>query len=137
MRVTRWSAVTTPAANLVLAVAIVGAAAATVSAAKGTVRVIVVTGDPAPDGNGTLLYIGQPSSPLSPQIVPLNESGQVAFRADVSGTGGIFFGDGTNLAQIARSGQVAPGGNGVFGDLASPVINNAGEVAYHASPDYS
>lgn len=91
-------------------------------------QIIVVTGDAAPDGNGVFSTF---------QSLALNDQGQVAFRAILSGTAGgasddagIFRGDGSTLVSIAREGQADPSGNGSFSNFPSrPVINDAGQVA--------
>jgi hypothetical protein len=91
-------------------------------------KVIVTSGDPAPDGNGRFVGFDAPL---------LNSSGTVAFRASLSGGGinsdqGIFRGDGTTLLQIARESQVVPGGNGVYSSFGFPTINESGQVAFGA-----
>jgi hypothetical protein len=81
----------------------------------------------------------------------LNDAGQIAFRADLTGSGvgttnyeGIWSGASGNLALVARSGSQAPGTpSGVtFGpdnysgftfDINSPVLNNAGQTAFRVT----
>jgi hypothetical protein len=92
---------------------------------------IAMTGDAAPDGNGSF-------SSFSGTI--LNDAGQVAFWAELEGTSGgsadgkgFFRGSGGALTQIARRSQAAPDGNGILGTLFLGVaLNNAGEVAFTA-----
>ncbi len=94
---------------------------------------IALAGDTAPDGNGSFASFGSPTGYLA-----LNNSGQVAFSAILSGRIGefnnfasLFLGDGENsLTQIAQAGQLAPDGNGIFIDLADPVLNDAGQAAF-------
>lgn len=65
----------------------------------------------------------------------INDFGQVAFEAEMSGgTGdfGIFRGEGGNLTPVFVANQVAPGG-GIFTDFGDPVINAHGQVAAAAS----
>ena len=100
----------------------------------------------APDGNGVFVSfdIGGdvPSSSVLDRKV-LNDSGQVAFYAELgitSGGGqtGIFRADGGGIVtQIARRSQSAPDGNGTFdvfgnGIDKTPSINEFGSVAFLA-----
>ena len=93
---------------------------------------IVRTGQPAPDGDGTLFTLFTPS---------LNDRGQVGFYAflkqpvpGVDGDRVVARGDGaTDLVQIARTGQPAPDGNGVFDSFNIPALNDRGQAAYFAS----
>ena len=90
-------------------------------------------GQAAPDGNGTFGSIDV-SSPA------LNNAGQAAFRAEITGTtggtgdgNGVFRGEGGALATIARTGQAAPDGNGTLATIsASPALNESGQVAFNA-----
>jgi hypothetical protein len=89
----------------------------------------------APDGNGTFGGFEFSTS--------LNNVGQSAFLGYLTGTSGgqfssdtegIFRSDGTNIVQIARGLQLAPGGNGRFDSFSlSPAINESGQVAFAAS----
>jgi hypothetical protein len=97
-------------------------------------RIVAVTGQPAPDGNGIL------SSFPGQQTIFLNDSGQVAFTASLTktsggkGTLGAFRGDGSNLNQIARRDQTLPGGIGILSSvLEIGGLNNAGQVAFLSS----
>ncbi len=94
-------------------------------------RVVVVSGDAAPDGNGSFAAFGAPA---------LNDAGQAAFTGYLTGTSGgesdnsgIFRGDGATVTQIAREGQVAPDGHGTFRLFLrlAPALNDAGEVAFY------
>lgn len=100
---------------------------------------IVQEGQAAPDGDGVLGNLA-----LDSRRQAINESGQVAFYADIAGASststnqGIFRSDGVNLTQIARKGQISPDGNGQFSDLREfdspqPSINDHGQVAFVAT----
>jgi hypothetical protein len=73
--------------------------------------------------------------------VALNESGQVAFRAFLTGTAGgandnegVFRGDGTNpTVNIVREDQAVADGNGEFYIFSHPRINDVGQVAFWAN----
>lgn len=100
---------------------------------SSSVTPIFVEGDAAPDGNGTLSFLTGYNT--------INNSGQVAFEAVMAGTAngsldseGIFRGDGNSVRQIAREGQLAPGGNGEFNTFFSSNvrINESGQVALTA-----
>ena len=67
----------------------------------------------------------------------LNNSGTVAFSASMNGTTGgasddegIYRFSGGSLSQVARRGQIAPDGNGTFGSMFGPVLNDSGEIAF-------
>lgn len=96
---------------------------------------IARTGDPAPGGNGTLAV---------PFFNPaINNQGDVAFFANLSGTSGstndnqgVFIRKGDALSTIVRRGQNAPDGNGRFLDLSTiddVAINETGQVAFLAT----
>lgn len=98
-----------------------------------TTQVVVLTGDAAPDGNGTLSTINS--------VPALNDLGQAAFEADLVGTSGggaddlgVFRADAISLALIARRGQASPDGDGTFANFGpasiSPLINDAGQVTF-------
>ncbi len=98
----------------------------------GAITQIARAGQSVPDGNGNFTDFSVPN---------LNSSGQVSFLASLNGTTGgtsddrgVFLGSGGGLTQIAREGQAAPDGNGVFTDFigTSPQINDSGQVAFHA-----
>lgn len=91
---------------------------------------IVRSGDPAPDGDGQVSFLGEPA---------LNNLGQAAFFGLLNGTSGntgrgIFRGDGSNgLTQIVRRGEIPynGNGNGVFATTGRTVaLNDAGQVAF-------
>jgi hypothetical protein len=91
---------------------------------------IVRRGQDAPDGNGRFLNLNTPDD------VAINEAGQVAFLATLTGTAsgstdntGLFRGDGTTLTQIVRTGDRAPDGS-VINNLSLPALNDAGQVAF-------
>jgi hypothetical protein len=98
-----------------------------------------VTGWPAPDGNGYFYPFDAPS-------LAINGSGEVVFAARLTGTldpaegEGIFLGSGgqAGLVQIARGNELVPGGSDRIAGLeaisgAAPSLNDAGEVAFHAT----
>jgi len=95
---------------------------------------IALSGDSAPDANGSFLLLGYPSLNILPS---LNVDGRVSFWAMLDSTlggfsddSGIFIGDGSPIAQIVREGQAAPDGNGAYAGFSIPVINNADQVAF-------
>lgn len=94
---------------------------------------IVRKGDDTPDGAGTFTASGSAFSFSSPEI---NDVGQVAFVAAIGGYGasGIYRGSGGPLTEIARIGDLAPGGGtyAAFRSATSVAMNNAGEVAFLA-----
>ena len=93
--------------------------------------VIAVSGDAAPDGDGTFDHFELPT---------LNDAGQVAFGADLTETddpladAGIFLGHAGTLTQVVRTGAESPNDNGTFGGLGVPALNNAGQIAFAALP---
>ena len=100
--------------------------------AQGITEIVAISGDPAPDGNGT----------FSSFIVPaLNDTGQVAFVSGLSDTSagptgprGVFRGTTApgSLVQIARELEAVPDGNGTFSNFVAPSINEAGEASFAA-----
>ena len=91
-------------------------------------------GQTAPDANGTFYGFGYPCPTV-------NDSGQVAWYSDLTGTTGgasapdthgIFRGSGGSITQIARGGWTVPGGNGTLATLGTPAMNSAGAVVFHA-----
>jgi hypothetical protein len=85
----------------------------------------------APNGNGRFLDFGGQGR------VAINNCGAVAFLADLAGTtagtvdnAGIYVATDSGITQIARKGQQAPDGNGVFSKLGYPALNNQGQVAF-------
>lgn len=109
------------------------------SEASGTLRVLARGGDATPDGNGTFDVF---------RNVSLNDAGQVSFLAESTGTAG-FFRDRAGLyvvdvpdvltdpvaipRQLARQGDAAAGGDGVFAGFTSIGIGEGGHVAFLAS----
>jgi hypothetical protein len=107
---------------------------------NGVVTKVAAVGDPAP-GGGTFSGLGTESAgfqdgtniPVGP-APDINDSGQIAFRAIVSG--GI-----TGRGIVVRTGQVdewyvkvpdpTPIG-GTYFDMQAPSINNAGQIAFFA-----
>lgn len=99
---------------------------------------LVLSGDPAPDGNGVFEY-------FDPSLT-VNAHGQVAFVATLTGTQsppsdtrGVFVADAQSISQRLRSGDPAPDGNGSFtylapsqGGLEQIALNDAGVVAFIA-----
>lgn len=93
---------------------------------------VVLGGDDAPDGNGTLGGFSAPA---------LNNAGQIAFRsyfmANTSGgttdDEGIFRSDGETVLQVAREGQAAPDSNGAFSSFEDPALNSSGQIAFLAT----
>jgi hypothetical protein len=114
---------------------------------NGAITKVAAVGDPAP-GGGTYSLLGTESAgfqdgtniPVGP-VPDINDSGQIAFRAIVSG--GI-----TQRGIVVRTGQVdewyvkvpdpTPIG-GTYLDMQAPSINNAGQIAffsdYRPTPD--
>ena len=103
----------------------------------GSLAVIVRRGDPSPDSNGNFNLLDDDSQPV------INDAGQVAFVAGLSGTfgggsdnTGIFRSGGTaaGLTVIVRQGEAAPGG-GTFanfrgGAISTFSLNEMGQVAF-------
>ena len=101
----------------------------------GRIDVVAVSGQQAPDGNGVLSGF-----PDHRGVPALNNQGQVAFHAALSGTSGgnldnsgMFRGGSGVTTQIAREGQTAPDGNGRYFGFDSPALNDAGQVAFFAA----
>jgi hypothetical protein len=85
-----------------------------------------------PDGNGRIGYIGSSHSGM-------NEAGQFAFLADLIDTSGgttddeaILRGDSQGLVRIARKGEAAPSGDGIYEELFKPDLSEDGQVAFKA-----
>lgn len=108
----------------------------------GTLLKIARRGQGAPDGNGSLLDLKASNAPSGTTIgldnVAINEVGQVAFRATLTGTAGgtasegIFRGDGATLTQIVRLGDIAPDGVSRIRSLGVFALNDEGQVAFVA-----
>lgn len=117
--------------------AVVAFTASTAALAQlGRTEKLVVTGDPAPDGNGQF-----DGAALWGPV--LNSAGQTAFYASLTGTSGgsgvddfgVFRSQGYSITQIARRGQGAPDGNGVFSGFASPWpdIDDSGQLVWQST----
>ena len=107
---------------------------ATSAFSAGSTNVIAITGDPSPDGNGTLSNVYLPS---------LNDAGQLAFVAELEGTTGgttdssaLFRGTTQGLELIARSGQTLPGGDTLAFVGFTPSINEQGTVLGNGGVDH-
>lgn len=92
--------------------------------------VVVVSGDTAPDNDGTFDNV------FSGDAV-FNDAGQVGFRASLTGTPndqGIFRRDGATgpIVQVARTGQAVPNGTGTFDTFSVPSMNDAGEMVFQS-----
>ena len=99
-------------------------------ASGGQLTPIAEAGDAVPDGNGDFSQFGNRA---------LNASGQVAFKAFLTGTSGggsddtgLFLGSGSAVTQIAREGAAVPDGNGNFSSITSSALNASGQVAFTA-----
>ena len=105
------------------------ASLASPAAAQGRTDTIALTGQSATGaGSGTFSFFSIPE---------LNDAGQTAFRASIVGgssTDGIYrSSSGSALTAVALLGQTAPGaGGGTFSGLLSPVLNEAGQIAFQA-----
>lgn len=101
----------------------------------GTTQFVAITGDAAPDGNGSFDYASAPV---------LTNSGQATFIAAFTGSSGgsreragILRGDGLDdLVQIVRSGDAAPVEGMIFDSFYHPAANSAGQAAFKASLRY-
>lgn len=95
------------------------------------IDVIAINGDAAPGGNGTYNVFTHP--PI------LNDSGELVFRATLSGTSGgsaddfgVFAADGS-IAEVAREGSALPDGNGSFAQIPfDPAQNPSGQVVFRS-----
>lgn len=100
----------------------------------GTMNLVARTGDTATGLSPGVVYSNFST------IFVLNNAGETAFSAKLSGTGvtgtndrGIWLQSSGTLDVVVRSGDAAPGTNaGVVysSTLGSPVLNNAGEIAF-------
>lgn len=100
----------------------------------GGLTQIVRGNQAAPGGNGVFADFNFSNSQS------FNNAGQAAFYAVLSGTSGgttddrgVYRSSGGTATQIAREGQAAPDSNGLFADFGSISLNDAGQVAFHAS----
>lgn len=98
--------------------------------AQGRQETIVQTGDAAPDGNGAY-------SNLTSHF--LNNNGQIAFTADLTGTSGgsantgIFQFGSTGIEQIVRHNDATPTADGNFQSFFLRSQNDAGQVSFVAN----
>ena len=87
------------------------------------------TGHDVPGGPGRLdSFVTAPN---------LNNSGHVVFQGDYVGDAiqegrnfGIYLADGRTTTSIARYGEAAPAGPGIYQSFGDPTLNNANQVAY-------
>lgn len=101
------------------------------------IDLLVREGDAVPSG-GTIFRLCIPGGlDCSYRYGGLNESGQIAFAAALTGTSGdraLFIADSGGVTELARKGDPVPGGNGVFEDFFTPAgPNESGQVAFLAS----
>lgn len=89
--------------------------------ADGTITQIARGGEPGPGGGGVFTYFGETSW--------LNNAGDVAFQQQGNLTG-IY--RGAPLVKIARVSEAAPV-SGTFSSLRFGGMNEAGQIAFHAS----
>ncbi len=90
-------------------------------------------GEPVPDGNGTFSEFFTITAP--------NQSGQVVFNAELANTSegesdieGVFLTGVFGVVELARSGDPAPDGNGIFNRFLFPRgPNSSGQVAISIS----
>lgn len=99
---------------------------------------IVRQGSPAP-GGGTFVNF-RPNSvvTLTDPAVSLNDSGAIAFGAQITpSTGrvvdGLYVFDGGVMSRIAIKDQTSPDGNGTFDFFGQPAINAQGDVVFKAT----
>ncbi|MEM6394215.1 MAG: PEP-CTERM sorting domain-containing protein [Planctomycetota bacterium] len=110
--------------------ALLAAAAVSIPAHAQTADLIALTGDTAPDANGSFSTFDAPV---------LNEAGQVAFSSFLTNTTGfgddrgIFLGDRVALTQVVREGQTDASGDFSFSELREFLaLNDAGQTAFSA-----
>jgi uncharacterized protein YjbI with pentapeptide repeats len=121
------------------------------SAAHSAVRTVALSGQPAPgtpEGVNYSSFGAHFLTTIARQTYRgpvINNAGQVAFRANLAGSGidatnnqGIWSEGAGSLAMVARTGNMAPGvpGGVNFGlnyalELFEPVLNNAGQTAFY------
>ena len=101
----------------------------TVVLGQGSSEVIALTGDTIPDGTATLTDVNP--------FTHLNDKGQVAYSSELSDVNHqvIVLGGQGQSKQIARTGEIVPGGNGTFDifGLSLGGLNNQGQVAFGGS----
>ncbi len=96
----------------------------TAAIALGQTEVVIRTGEPAPDGNGTFAsFLNDPIWPddYAAYGPALNDAGQIVVPGFLTDTArgsdddsGLYLIDGTGVLQLAREGQTPPDGDGVF-----------------------
>ena len=97
---------------------------------SGTITKIVADGDLEPNTNSAF------SSPSLNSFAPspLNNSGQVVFRATVLGKLGIYvFTPANPIQRIAQTGDAAPGGGTFATPSGAQAINSSGQVAFFST----
>ena len=121
------------ATALICAAVVVASSAQLWATSIGNTLVVAVSGDAAPNGNGTISGVGTPV---------LNDAGSVAFLVSLSGTNGathqdqaIFRGDSHSIAEIVRTGQIASNGTGNISSVSTPAVNSVGQIAFRAILD--
>ena len=93
--------------------------------AAGSLQAAALRGAAAPAGGNYNSFFRQ----------VLNDSGQIAFAADLIGgsaTSGVFVGTPGAIRAAALQGTAAPGG-GTFATFNNPTLNNSGQVAFTAT----
>jgi hypothetical protein len=113
------------------------------SDASGTLQLVARRGSPAP---GTPEGVNFEFSLVFPNVFPLgpvlNDRGQIAFRANLTGAGvtsannqGLWSGDVGSLSLVARTGEQAPGtpNTVLFSNLFRPALNSEGQLAFRAN----
>lgn len=121
------------AANVVVVALVATIAAPQISWAIGVTQIIVQTGDAVPDGDGQF-------QDFYSRTV-LNNRGEVAFLADLTGTSraeeddsGIYLASlQGGVSQIVREGGALPGGDASFSAFNGPALNDAGQVLVQAT----
>ena len=103
---------------------------------------IARTGDPIPSGSGTYFSFLRILPPLISGSLSINDHGDVAFGAALTGTSGgtsdnagLFRGSGSTMIELVRKGDPVPGGNGLFLEIGYKqiILNNPGQVLFQAS----
>ena len=101
----------------------------------GKLQLVVRKGSPAPGTSAGTQF-------LSFISFQLNDSGEIVFRASLSGDDvtddndqGIWMGTGDELNLIVREGMLAPGtpDESIFSSINSPLLSNSGDVVFKAS----
>ena len=129
-----WVAPSTPSTTPAQpSVRVVAPPAAVPAYATGTLRAVIQSGAPAPDG-GRFDRFDVTAHPIA---APVNAHGQVAFYATVlhgPAREGIFLADAGQVTKVAAFGDSLPGGGTLaeFGAHPLPALNNAGHVAFAA-----